>query len=470
MNNKLLKTAIFIFVLVFNYIPTHAGIKENVFRIKAAPHGQDSMSRMLTGFRLKGKEGIFTALHGVVGCSGHITAENDETGEFYTNLSIIHVDIKRDIALLGREHLTFPKHIGLNKGAKLRDATEKETLLNINIVGHPLNVLELHYKTAKIDLTQKYTSWSNLDPDTILEISERGGSPDLNTRMLYVQGHILPGHSGAPILDEKKEVIGIANGGLDKGRVEIGLAVPIWEVQLESIHKSKDRIEKLKFVFPDKKLFGIATKRDKDKSYKKLTINKGILFTQDNFIEYSKLGNLENVQLFLDSGIFVDIQNKRGRTALFGASLNRQSLIVDLLLKHGADVNQTIDGCPIFIEIIDRVKYIDDVISVFLKYDNLNINANCKSLFGRNENALTVASKENKASIVSLILKARSDIEMQSIKGESLITNMSKAGKLDIVTEIAKHAKVLKQDDLDTAFKFAASKSSSKPLRGSLFK
>jgi hypothetical protein len=39
---------------------------------------------------------------------------------------------------------------------------------------------------------------------------------------------LVPGHSGAPILNRQEQVVGIGNGGLDLGRVEMGWAMP-WD-------------------------------------------------------------------------------------------------------------------------------------------------------------------------------------------------------------------------------------------------
>lgn len=51
------------------------------------------------------------------------------------------------------------------------------------------------------------------------------GAPALETEVLRVDGNLLPGHSGAPVLDDDGQVIGIGSGGLQRGTVGVGWAI-----------------------------------------------------------------------------------------------------------------------------------------------------------------------------------------------------------------------------------------------------
>ena len=52
------------------------------------------------------------------------------------------------------------------------------------------------------------------------------GFPHLNQEVLHLEGDLLPGDSGAPILNEKGHVVAIGNGGLKRGQVGLGWAIP----------------------------------------------------------------------------------------------------------------------------------------------------------------------------------------------------------------------------------------------------
>lgn len=53
----------------------------------------------------------------------------------------------------------------------------------------------------------------------------RLGAPSLQTEVLRLDGNLLPGHSGAPILDHDGQLVGIGSGGLQNGTVGTGWAV-----------------------------------------------------------------------------------------------------------------------------------------------------------------------------------------------------------------------------------------------------
>jgi len=66
---------------------------------------------------------------------------------------------------------------------------------------------------------------------------------------------------------------------------------------------------------------------------------KGVEYSQLNFLEASKNGNKEDVELFIKAGIDVNAKGEYGRTALMWASRNGHTEIARLLIEKGADVN-----------------------------------------------------------------------------------------------------------------------------------
>jgi hypothetical protein len=62
-------------------------------------------------------------------------------------------------------------------------------------------------------------------PDDLRAEVRRIGFPMLDTQVLRLDGNLLPGHSGAPLLDAQGQVVGIGSGGLERGAVGVGWAV-----------------------------------------------------------------------------------------------------------------------------------------------------------------------------------------------------------------------------------------------------
>jgi hypothetical protein len=100
---------------------------------------------------------------------------------------------------------------------------------------------------------------------------------------------ITNGFSGAPVLYEGK-VIGIANGGLDKGRTHLCWAILVNTIKLEKISGLKEKYERLKKIKPESLIHGSFQEIGED-------------FNQTNFIPLSqflalgvkeRLNNLKN--------------------------------------------------------------------------------------------------------------------------------------------------------------------------------
>src|SRR5262249_8575482 len=87
-----------------------------------------------------------------------------------------------------------------------------------------------------------------VDPETA-KLLEKRGSPDVNLAVLSLQGPLLPGHSGAPILDGDGRVIAVGNGGLRGGTVDHGWAVPLlgadWTEYNNSIRPTVEKLAKV---------------------------------------------------------------------------------------------------------------------------------------------------------------------------------------------------------------------------------
>lgn len=195
-----------------------------VYRIKIGGcTGQPDVRRQ-TGFRVKGLVGIVTALHGVADCK-MLHALNEGNGSNFLALTIQAVDIDHDLALLSSAELAAQPADGL-----LGAANEPVDYKNLHIVGYPLG---LDHQDLMVGIVVSNTQIldnlipANLKSDALVERQ----SPNLQMPVLRVQGHLVPGHSGAPLLDSQERAVGVGNGGLAQGQVEIGWAIP-WDANI----------------------------------------------------------------------------------------------------------------------------------------------------------------------------------------------------------------------------------------------
>ncbi|MEM7307636.1 MAG: trypsin-like peptidase domain-containing protein [Planctomycetota bacterium] len=73
--------------------------------------------------------------------------------------------------------------------------------------------------------------------------------PDLDGRVLNLEGSLLAGHSGAPIFDRENRLVGIANGGVVDGTVARSWAIPMSQLRrLERLRLDPECVHGLEFL------------------------------------------------------------------------------------------------------------------------------------------------------------------------------------------------------------------------------
>ncbi|MGK7898975.1 MAG: trypsin-like peptidase domain-containing protein [Xenococcus sp. (in: cyanobacteria)] len=214
---------------------------DEIYRIICQPLG-----RILTGFRARigSRTGIITALHGVAGCD-NLTASN--LLESYTNLRIEQVDIARDLAFLGSPSKSIA-------GTGLR-ATTSFADPDLRVVGYPQGI---HFQISHQlkPHAQPLRFLYQLLPHRARQALERRGSPATDRTVMSLDGSIQRGYSGAPILTREGFVVGIVNGGLKEGAVNIGWAFPYWQIEWDDVRVHSSEIASLA-VHSTNELFGV---------------------------------------------------------------------------------------------------------------------------------------------------------------------------------------------------------------------
>lgn len=206
----------------------------DVLKINA---GGGCVNRQLTGFRIRvgNKVGIVTALHGVVGCN-KITVKGH-----YKELKIYQADIERDVAFLYSDELKGSLS-QLQTGKKFPTRGE-----NLHVIGYPHGMsTQLHSKKLEVRHSPLEKLKNLIPHGKFFSKIKKRNSPNLNFEVLNIEGHLVHGHSGAPIFNRDNEVVGIANGGLNNGYAEIVWAIPWLNLNWQKYSQiRREELEKL---------------------------------------------------------------------------------------------------------------------------------------------------------------------------------------------------------------------------------
>jgi hypothetical protein len=181
---------------------------------------------ILSGFFWKDPSQIITALHGM--------KPNGEIKIYYPNGAASEAKVTKvfkagDLVLL---QVTSPPS---GDFAVISAFQEKVT------TGEKLTAIG-YYGGAQSKTTQSFDKGS-ADPETVRGIAPLALEkevaaiqfPSIDFNIYYVSGSLLPGFSGCPVYNNKMELIGIGDGGLDKGQTNVSWCIPAVNItKLES--------------------------------------------------------------------------------------------------------------------------------------------------------------------------------------------------------------------------------------------
>jgi hypothetical protein len=193
---------------------TLAQIKQSVVRVPA--RNCENNAHNGSGFLYGSSNRVLTALHVIAGCST-FSVYHEKTGDTIT-ARVFKTYRKADLAVL-----------------KLDTRIAAPTLTKATIqpsYNDRLLVLGYEANARTMDDTElRMTSGSNKLADMLNDKSinqlRSVGMPSVNLEILRFDGHLIPGISGGPILNQSGEVVGIADGGLESGTASISWGVPI---------------------------------------------------------------------------------------------------------------------------------------------------------------------------------------------------------------------------------------------------
>jgi S1-C subfamily serine protease len=170
--------------------------------------------RSATGFLWSGADTAVTAWHVVAGC-GNVTVYF-EAQRVSRSATVARVLRHADLALL---KITDPP-----AGRVLVAETVAPSLTEpLSVLGYPLQVPSM--TNTPLQLRYGGKTLRNIVPESVAQALS-GGSPSLDLEIDFIEGHLLPGNSGAPIFNQQRKIVAIADGGLENGAAAVSWGIP----------------------------------------------------------------------------------------------------------------------------------------------------------------------------------------------------------------------------------------------------
>ncbi len=211
-----------------------AQTSQNIYRLVISECGGASGRYVQSAFKLSGTGTLFTALHGVAGCSS-IEAYDFRGAPAFDGrkFKITRADVPHDVAELVSDP-ALPTQGGFVGAA--REPTPFELLL---VYGFPSGRVisrgtEVHVADPPLI---SLNSWP-MNDDVRNALHSRMSPDPGKVDFVDIDGTLLPGHSGAPLLNSAHQVVAVADGGLEGGKDNRAWAVPWSRIQLGSFDQA----------------------------------------------------------------------------------------------------------------------------------------------------------------------------------------------------------------------------------------
>lgn len=224
-------------------------LENNVVRVIALNEGQTLSRRVASGFVWDNGNWVVTAYHVVAGAD-HILIETRGEQSQSRRARIEGVLRDQDLALLllldGPLNYSPPLHLG--------PAHDELSQREVWVVGFPEGTLVPRSRMLRISEIAHDRLDDGLDSESSTELRSLG-FPSLDLEIIALEGDLLPGDSGAPIVDRDGQVIGVGSGGLELGRLGLGWAIPATHVaelknaSLDSEAVDEDALRTVRTVF-----------------------------------------------------------------------------------------------------------------------------------------------------------------------------------------------------------------------------
>jgi hypothetical protein len=187
--------------------------KKSIVRVDATQCREND--RSASGFLWRQTTWVVTTLHVVNGC-GNMSVFSEATGST-KRATILRVLPKQDLVLLQIDAIAGSTSLSVANASP--NATDE-----LQVLGYPLAIPKMDNTTVRLRYGGRILR--DIVPKTVADELKKLGSPDPSIDITDIEGHLLPGHSGAPILNGSGEVVAIADGGLENGAVGVSWGLP----------------------------------------------------------------------------------------------------------------------------------------------------------------------------------------------------------------------------------------------------
>lgn len=220
-------------------------VKHSLVKVIVSINSRESNS--LTGFLWKTPDQIVTSLHGM-SPTGEIRVLYQ--GQAWRKARIKKVLQKADLVLLE----LLPGQPALPSGLL------PITNFHPGKVAIGTDVFALGFNGGASGSSSRQMKKGYVDPETLANLIPkkdkdalaRIGFPALDLNILYLEGSLLPGFSGAPVFDSQTRLIGIGDGGLEKGASNVSWIIPatyLSELEASSLSSLPAGFENLTQLF-----------------------------------------------------------------------------------------------------------------------------------------------------------------------------------------------------------------------------
>lgn len=182
-----------------------------------------------TGFVWSSRRQVVTALHVIAGCSA--ISVYSETARRFIGARVANVLRRADLALLELDDDAPGNPLPVT-------SARPNTHADVVAVGYALQVPTMGTTPLKVSFGSDVLK--DVIPDTVRAELEAAGSPATDIAIIRLAGDLVPGLSGAPIVDATGAVAAVANGGLQNGMVGISWGLPV--DNLRALQSSTDTI------------------------------------------------------------------------------------------------------------------------------------------------------------------------------------------------------------------------------------
>jgi Trypsin-like peptidase domain len=193
-------------------------VAKSVLKITASQCQTDD--RTATGFIWQDANNAVTAWHVVTGCSRLIVYY--QAAKVSRPAHVVKLRRESDLVLLSIDNAPNVPVLAAETAAVAVN-TDLATL------GFPLQTENM--SSTRLDLRYGGGKLRDIVTDSTLQghITDLG-FPSLDLEIAPIEGHLLPGLSGAPIFDRAGKVVAIGDGGLENGVAGISWGVPVSEL------------------------------------------------------------------------------------------------------------------------------------------------------------------------------------------------------------------------------------------------